>query len=97
MTEGIRGGDAVQATVDAGGDVTKVADSDGAVHNRFPVDEGGGAVRVQIGEGAIVAKYDESGGETPEPFDKSSVMASSVEYKTTNYMEMVVALRETQS
>ena len=74
--------------------MTEDADSDGAVHDQVPVDEGGGAVKVRIGE-AIVAKYDESGDKTPVTIDKSGVMASSVEYKTTNYMEMVVALRET--
>ena len=58
--------------------MTEVADIDGAVYNRVPVDEGSGAVQVRIGEGAIVAKYDEGGDETPVP-DKSGVMASSVE------------------
>ena len=71
--------------------MTEVADSDGAVHDRVPVDEGGGAVQVRIGEGAIVAKYDEGGDETPVP-DKSGVMASSVEYEKTDYMEMVVTM-----
>ena len=72
-------------------DVTKVTDSDGAVHDRIPVDEEGGAVQVRIGEGAIVANYDEGGDETPVP-DKSGVMASSVEYEKTDYMEMVVTM-----